>query len=139
MIIPNVTIFTKAITVNPDCDFRISNYTLSVAYGGDPRRAMEIVIEAVRGAEGVMPEPPPAIAIDALNDYSIDLYIVYAAGATEPEQIRTKGAVLLAIHDAWRADGIALPFPTQVKLVHPYGPAEDNPDKIDGLPDRADA
>ena len=139
VIIPNVTIFTNAITVNTDCDYRMTNYTLSVAYGGDPRRAMKIVLDAVRGAEGVMPEPPPALAIDALNDYSIDLYIVYAAGATEPEQIRTKGAVLLAIHDACRANGIALPFPTQVNLIHPYGSTEDNPDKLDGLPDGADA
>lgn len=139
VIIPNVKIFNNAITVNTNCDFRMTNYTLRVAYGGDPRRAMEIVLEAIRSAEGVRAEPPPAIAIDALNDYSIDLFFVYAAGATLVEQIITKGAVLLAIHDACRANDIALPFPTQVNLLQPHGTAEGPPDKLDRLQDTTDS
>jgi small conductance mechanosensitive channel len=138
VIIPNVKMFNHAVTVNTDSAFRMTNYTLLIAYGGDPRRAMEIVLEAVRSAEGVLPEPEPAVALDALNDFSIDLFIVYAAGATEPEQIRTKGAVLLAIHDACRANDIALPYPTQVNLVRSSGTGEDGPDKLDGLAESGD-
>jgi small conductance mechanosensitive channel len=134
VIIPNVRIFTEAITVNTACAFRMTNYRLSIAYGGDPGRAMDIVLQAIRGAEGVLAEPAAAVAIDALNDYSIDLFIVYAAPAPYVEQIRTKGAVLLAIHDACRAHGIALPFPTQVNLIHPDGAAPDHPDKLAGVP-----
>ena len=139
VIIPNVAIFSDAITVNTACDYRMANYTLSVAYGGDPRQAMAVMLAAVKTAEGVRAEPPPAIAIDALNDYSIDLYIVYAAGPTQPEQIRTKGAVLLAIHDACRANGISLPFPTQVNLIQADQGVGEPPDKLDGLPDRGNA
>ena len=134
VIIPNVKIFTEAITVNTDCDFLMTNYTLSIAYGGDPRRAMEIVRAAIKTAEGVHPEPPPEVAIEALNDYAIDLFIAYAAGPTIIEQITTKGAVLLAIHDACRANDIALSFPTQVNLLRPYDTDENRPDKLDGVP-----
>jgi small conductance mechanosensitive channel len=135
VVIPNVMIFTSAITVNTDCAYRMTNYTLSISYGGDPRRAMEVVLEAIRSAEGVRPEPAPAVAITSLNDSSIDLYLVYAAGPSEPEQIKTKGAVLLQIHDACRANGIALPFPTQLTLLHPSVPAADLPDKLQGSSD----
>jgi small conductance mechanosensitive channel len=135
VIIPNVRIFTNAITVNTDCDHRMTSLTLAIAYGGDPRQAMEIVLEAIRSADGVRPDPPPIAAIEALNDFSIDLFIAYAAGSTQPDQIRTRGAVLLAIHDACRANGIALPFPTQVNLLRPYQAEEDQPDKLEGLPE----
>jgi small conductance mechanosensitive channel len=133
IVIPNVLVFNNAVTVNTDRQYRMSNYTLSIAYGGEPRQAMEVVLEAVRSAEGVRAEPEPQVAIQALNDFSIDLFLVYAAGAAEPEQIRTRGAVLLAIHDACRANGIELPFPTQVNLVQPFEAAEPRPDKLDGL------
>ena len=134
VIIPNVKLFTNAITVNTDCEYRMSTATLSVAYGGDPRRAMEIVRDAIKSAEGVFAEPEPMVAIETLNDYSIDLIFAYPAAAGAVEQIRTKGAVLLAIHDACRANGIELPFPTQVNLVQPMGEESGGPDKLEGRP-----
>lgn len=134
VVIPNVRIFTEAITVNTDSEYRMTNHTLSIAYGGDPRRAMEVVLEAIKSAEGVRPDPEPQIAIKALNDYSIDLFFAYAAASPLIEQIKTKGAVLLAIHDACRANDIALPYPTQVNLLQPLGAGSDRPDKLDGLP-----
>lgn len=134
VVIPNVRIFTEAITVNTDCEFRMTNLTLSIAYGSDPRRAMEIVLRAVKSADGVREDPEPGIAIEALNDYSIDLFIVYAAPSPVLDQIKTKGAVLLAIHDACRANDIALPFPTQVNLVQTFEGDRNPVDKLDGLP-----
>ena len=136
VVIPNTMIFTNAITVNTDCDYRTANYTLSIAYGGDPRRAMEIVREAIKTAEGVADKPEPAVVIQSLNDYSIDLFMVFGAGPTVLEQIKAKGAVLLAIHDACRANGIELPFPTQVNLVRAEV-EHHGPDKLAGPPAEA--
>ncbi len=132
IIIPNVRIFTQAITVNTERAYRTTTYTLSIAYGGDPQGAMKVVQDAIRSVDAVRAEPPPQVAIQALNDYSIDLLIAYAAASPQLEQIRTKGLVLLAIHDACRANGIALAFPTQVNLVQPFDPARRQPDKLDG-------
>ena len=36
-----------------------------------------------------------------------------------------------------RANGIELPFPTQVNLLRPYRDEEDQPNKLDGLPETA--
>ena len=36
VIIPNVRIFTRPITVNTQRSYRMTTYTLSIAYGGDP-------------------------------------------------------------------------------------------------------
>jgi small-conductance mechanosensitive channel len=133
IVIPNVTVFTNAITVNTDCDFRMTPLTLSIAYGSDPREAMEIVRQAIQGTEGVHESPAPAVTINALGEYSLDLYIVYAAGSASLDQIATRGAVLLVIHDALQAHGIALPFPTQVNLVRTLDEAGHGRDKLEGL------
>jgi len=131
VVIPNTMIFTNAITVNTDSDYRTANLTLSIAYGDDPRRAMEIIRKAVKSAKGVAEAPEPAVAIQSLSDYAIDLFIVFGAGPTALEQITAKGAVLLAIHDACRDNDIVLPFPTQVNLVRSVDESR-GPDKLDG-------
>jgi small conductance mechanosensitive channel len=118
--IPNATVFSDPVTVNTNLPYRMASHTLSIAYGEDPRQAMQVILEAVRSAEGVLEEPPPQIAVQELNDFAIDLYLVYAAPARESEQISTRGAVLLAILDACRAHGIEMPYPTQVNLLQPF-------------------
>lgn len=134
VIIPNVRIFTQAITVNTERAYRITNLTLAIAYGGDLKRAMDVVSQAIRSVGSVCTEPPPQVAVSALNDYSIDLFIAYAAASAKFEQIMTKGAVLLAIHEACRAHGIPLAFPTQVNLLHSYAAMAPSPDKLAGVP-----
>lgn len=131
VVVPNVKLFTNAITVNTDCDFRMTTAKVSVAYGGDPRHAIEVVRTAIRTAEGVHDRPEPIVAIDALNEFSIDLVFAFAARAGAVDQIKTKGAVLLAIHDACRAHGIELPFPTQVNLLRSYGEDGAAPNKLE--------
>lgn len=134
VIIPNVRIFTQAITVNTERSYRMTSLTLAIAYGGDPARAIDVVLRAIRSVETVRAEPAPQVVVEALNDYSIDLFIAYAAASAQLEQIRTRGTVLLAIHDACRAHDIPLAFPTQVNLVQPYEAAALSPDKLTGIP-----
>ncbi len=130
VVIPNVKLFSDAITVNTDSPVRMIRSRLSIAYGADPRQAMEIVLQALRSAEGVQQEPAPWVTIDALNEYSIDLVFAFAAAAGEVEQIKTKGSALLAVYDACLAHGIELPFPTQVTLLRPYEDASGGSDKL---------
>lgn len=131
VIIPNMTIFSNAITVNTQSDYRMTRVIVSIAYGGDPRPALAVVLDAVKRVEGVRQEPAPQATLDALSDYSIDLVVLYAAPSATVEQIRTKGAVLLAIHDACRDHDIGMPYPTQVNLVHRHG-EDGGPDKLAG-------
>lgn len=133
IVIPNVTVFNNAITVNTNCDFRMTSFSLSIAYGSDPRQAMEIVRRAVQETDGVHESPAAAVTIEALSEYSVDLYVVYAAGSAAVDQIATKGAVLLAIHHALHAHGIELPFPTQVNLIRGLDDTRHAPDKLDGV------
>lgn len=130
IIIPNATMFGNALTVNTSREFRMAAVKVAIAYGSDVRRAASIVLEAASSAEGVRQDPPPEVAVDSLNDFSIDLIVQYAAGAREAEQIRTRASVLLAVHEACRANDSQLPYPTQVNILRPFEEGESGPDKL---------
>jgi len=108
---------------------QVVNWTLSdptqrlvlrvgVAYGTDPARAAELLLDVARSDPRVLREPPPSVVFMGFGESSLDFDVrVFLAG---PEQImQVRHDLNVAMEAALRAAGIEIPFPQRV--VHLRG------------------
>jgi small-conductance mechanosensitive channel len=126
VVIPNSDIYTGGVVINTAHDSRRSEYDVGIGYGDDIARAVHVIVEAIKDAEGVLPHPPPEAFPVAFADSAVKLRVWWW---TAPDRItvwRTHGRVLEAIKVAFRREGIDLPFPVTTLLFH------DQTDESDG-------
>ncbi len=83
------------------------------SYGCDPHQVRRLAVEAAKGVDRVQERPPPVCHMTKMNDFSVDYILRF--WITDPQNGVTniKGAVLLAVWDAFKANGIEFPFPQQ--------------------------
>lgn len=84
---------------------------VGVAYTGDPRQAMGLMEQAALTVARVLPEPAPRAVIKAFGDSSIDLSLGFWIEDPQEGLGNVRGDVLLAIWDAFKANGVEIPFP----------------------------
>ena len=83
------------------------------SYSCDPHQVRRLAVEAAKAVDRVQERPPPVCHMTKLNDFSVDYILRF--WITDPQNGVTniKGAVLLAIWDAFKAAGIEFPSPQQ--------------------------
>lgn len=118
VIIPNSDIYTSPVTVNTAFEKRRDEIDIGIGYGDDPQAAREAFRAAIAGVDGVLAEPPPEVIPWRLNDSAVDLKARWWAAPRRADQLAVRAGVLLAIRETASAQGIDLPFPTQVLLFH---------------------
>jgi small-conductance mechanosensitive channel len=119
VVIPNEKLFTESVTVNTARENRRSHYDVGIGVGDDIDRARQLMVEAVRKVEGVLPVPAPEALVVDLADFAVKLRVMW--WTAPPEQInmlRTTDQCLTAIKNTLIANGIDLPYPTQQVLFH---------------------
>jgi small conductance mechanosensitive channel len=116
VIIPNADIYTSAVVVNTHFPVRRDQYDIGVGYADQPMRAGEIILEAIRKAEGVMEDPKPEILPWGLDESSVTLRARWWAKSSD--LVHTRPRVILAIYQACVENGIDLPYPTRTILFH---------------------
>jgi small-conductance mechanosensitive channel len=83
---------------------------VGVAYGTDPRRAMEVLLEAARGTPGVAASPQPFVVFLGFGDSALNLSVrAWTHSFDTWVAIRTD--LTLRVHDALAQAGIQIPFP----------------------------
>jgi len=113
--IPNNKL-TSNIIINysePDPKLRIT-IPISVAYGSDPRRVKEILLEvsrdAIKNTEYLLEDPAPSVFFMEFADSSINFILhVWARKYNIPEQV--KDAINCRIVERFAREGIEIPFP----------------------------
>lgn len=88
-----------------------TSLAVGVAYGSDLRRAQEVLLDAVTGTAGVLPEPPPEVWVEALGDSSIDLSVRFWHTPEMAVRWRVRSEVAMTAVDALGREGIVIPFP----------------------------
>ena len=88
---------------------------VSVAYEVPPRRVHAVLMEAVRDAPGVLPEPPPNIVTNAFADSGIEYWIRFWTDEFDRRD-GVDGGVRDRIYYALHRAGFAIPFPQ--RTVH---------------------
>ena len=119
VVIPNADLFTDSVTVNTAFDVRRLEYDIGIGYGDDIEQAKALIVEAIRGVETVLHDPPPEALVVKLADSSVHIRARW--WITPPRRANAldlQDQVLAAIKHTLVANGIDLPFPTQQILFH---------------------
>lgn len=126
VVIPNAELFINAVTVNTAYDKRRLQYDIGIGYGDDIGKARQLIIEAMKGVDGVLADPAPEALVVDLAGSSVNIRARW--WINPPRRADIMGAqdlVLEAIKNTLTAHGIDLPFPTQQILWHDQTEATD--------------
>lgn len=111
-LIPNENLITNQVInwsysnslVRVDAEF-------GVAYASDLRQVRALAIEAAKQAARVMQEPAPVCHITGFGDSAVNLILRFWIEDPERGVTNIKGDVFLAVWEAFKENGIELPFP----------------------------
>ena len=114
VVVPNGTLLSEML-INwtlSDMDRRV-DVNIGVAYGNDPRRVMDLLMEVTKATPGVTDNPEPAVIFTGFGPSSLD-FGVRAWTHQFGEWVVIRSELSMRIYDALRAAGIDIPFPQQV-------------------------
>jgi small-conductance mechanosensitive channel len=85
---------------------------VSIGYDTPWRQVHALLLEAARGTEGVLTDPPPYVFQTALDDFYVQYRLVCQASPTDPfERARVVSSLNAAIQDAFNAQGVQIMSP----------------------------
>jgi small conductance mechanosensitive channel len=120
----DVYVPNRSVLENPIVNYTISpvrrlTVPVGVGYDSDLGAVQRCLVDAVRGVDGVLADPPPAAWVTGFGPSSIDVSVlVWFAVATHGVwQVQSDTAV--AIKAALDAAGVTIPFPQQTVSVDP--------------------
>jgi small-conductance mechanosensitive channel len=109
--VPNATLISEKLVnwtlMNLDRRIEVS---ASVAYGSDPKRVLDLLLDLARSTPGVAAEPAPAVIFSALGSNGLE-FTVRAWTNDFSTWVRTRSELTLRIHDGLIAAGLEIPFP----------------------------
>ena len=111
VIVPNANLISNEVTNWTLSDYRRRiEILVGVAYGSNPHKVMELLLNCVRADERVMEDPAPNVIFLGFGDSSLDFSL--RAWTEEFDSfLRIKSDLTLAVHDALYEAGIEIPFP----------------------------
>ena len=126
VVIPNADLFTNRVTVNTAYDRRRLQYDVGIGYGDDVARAKKLMLEALGGIEGVLPDPAPEALVVDLAGSSVNIRLRWWINPPRrKDAVGSVDAVLHAVRDQLVSNGVDLPFPTRQILLHDQTEATD--------------
>ena len=84
---------------------------IGISYGDDPHRAIELCESAAGEEARVLKDPKPLCHLKGFGDSALDLELRIWIGDPQNGVGNIKSAVLLRIWDAFKAEGVEIPFP----------------------------
>jgi len=110
-IVPNRELITGRV-LNWTLSDRVNRIviTVRVAFGCDTDRVRQIILQAARDAEFVLPDPPPVVTFDQIGENALNFTLrVYLPNLDN--RLETIHWLNTEIHRRLNAAGIAIPFP----------------------------
>ena len=104
-----------------DMDRRI-DVNVGVAYGTDPKRVLELLMEVTKATPGIATEPVPAILFVGFGASSLD-FAIRAWTNNFGDWVKIRSDLTLRVYDALKQAGIEIPFPQQDVHVRTVAPA----------------
>jgi len=84
-----------------------------VSYGSDPHRVREVALAAIASVERVLSDPAPVCNLARFGDSSLDFALWFWIGDPIKGVGNVRSGVLFALWDAFKRDGIEIPFPVR--------------------------
>ena len=111
VIVPNANLISNEVTNWTLSDMRRRMEILvGVAYGTDPRKVLELLLNAARADERLLSNPEPSALFLGFGESSLD-FSLRAWTDDFDNYLTIKSDLTLAVHDALYASGIEIPFP----------------------------
>ncbi len=107
--IPNKSVWGSSITNHTRMDTRRVDIKVGTSYSGDLDKAISVSMNIMRDHPQVMEAPEPSVVISELGDSSVNV-TMFAWTSTE-NYWKVKGDLTRGIFDAYKAEGIEIPFP----------------------------
>ena len=111
VIIPNSDVYTSALTVNTANATRRSTFATGIGYGEDIDGARDVILEAVKGCEGVESSPEPQVVVVEHGGSSVNFDVRYWHASDKASEVSARDRVATAIKYALDEAGIEIPFP----------------------------
>lgn len=123
-IVPNEKLITERIENLSLADPRVLVSTeVTVGYDSDPEQVREILLEAARGAERVIPEPGPGVQLVKFGADGLEFKLLFWIADPQNGAGAVVSEVNLRILKGLRAAGIEIPYPQRVmRMVEAPGP-----------------
>jgi small-conductance mechanosensitive channel len=104
-----------------DMDRRI-DVNVGVAYGSDPRRVLDLLLEVTAAAPGIATEPAPTVLFSGFGPSSLD-FGIRAWTNNFGDWVKIRSDLNVRVYDALVAAGIQIPFPQHDVHVRTVSPA----------------
>ena len=114
VLVPCASVLGNPITNHTALGRRRTTLEVSVGYDADLQRARAVLLQAVRGAEGVLERPPPEVWVKAFGDSGIPLAVRFWHPPDAASLWRVRSEVAVAAKRALDGAGISIPFPQRV-------------------------
>ncbi len=118
-LIPNEDLITgQVVNWSHSNEFVRLDIYFGTAYGDDPHLVRKIAVEAAKGVDRVLSFKPPVCHIVGFGDSSADYILRFWIRDPTQGLTNIRGNVYLALWDAFRANGVSIPFPQrEVKML----------------------
>ena len=114
MLIPNEDLVTQRVTNWSHSNERVRlDVEFGVSYASDPHKVRALAIAAASNVARVLKHPEPVCHLTKLNDFSLDFILRFWIDDPVEGVTNVRGAVLLALWDAFKREGIEIPFPVR--------------------------
>ena len=95
-----------------------------VAYDSDPHHVRKVAVEAASRVPRVLADPEPVCWFEAFGESSLDFSLRYWIADPDNGIINVRAPVMLALWDAFKREGIDIPFPVRDVRLRLVGSAE---------------
>ena len=119
VLIPNATLFVDKITVITAHDKRRLAFPLTIGNGDDIKEARRVIVEALRGTEGILADPPPEALVTGLGAAGVDMTArLWIDPPRRRDAVDALDHAIANVKEALTEAGIDLPYPTSQVLFH---------------------
>jgi small-conductance mechanosensitive channel len=125
VIVPNMDVFTNAITNYSQLPLRRRTINIGLGYGEDVDRATKVFLQAIRDVEGVLDDPAPEVLADNLGDSALMLAAHFWVNQETHGLFVVHSEAVQAIKQAAEREGIDLPYPIQTVRLEGGWPSSD--------------
>jgi small-conductance mechanosensitive channel len=125
VVIPNSDIYTSSVLVRTAFEQRRSQYDVGIGYADDIEQAQQVMLEAVRGVDGVASEPAPEVLPWDLAASWVTLRARWWTESPRADVVQVHARVVRAVKRALDEAAIDMPYETRVHLWHDQTEAAD--------------
>jgi small-conductance mechanosensitive channel len=101
-----------------------------VSYDSDPHHVCQAAVAAAASVPRVLADPPPVCYFEAFGESSLDFSVRYWIADPNEGIINVRAPVMMALWDAFKREGIDIPFPVRDLRITQAPPA--TPDQPKG-------